>query len=71
MCTTLSEVNSVLNIIHDVVQKSGLHFVINQTPWSSYITIRKKFTSPGFYAGDENLKDKETIVNDELIDVSE
>ena len=38
--TTLS-----MNRIHDAVQRSGLHFVINQTPFSSYITIRRKFTS--------------------------
>ena len=25
---------------------SGLHFAINQTPWSSYITIRKKLVDP-------------------------
>ena len=36
--------NLSMNRIHDVVQKSGLHFVINQTPFSSYITIRRKFT---------------------------
>ena len=67
MSTTLSEVNSALNIIHDAVQKSGLHFIINQTPWSSYITIRKKFTNLGPYEGDDNLKDKETnSVKDEL-----
>ena len=34
-----------MNRIHDAVQRSGLHFVINQTPFSSYITIRRKFTS--------------------------
>ena len=71
MSTTLSEVNAVLNSIHNVVQKSGLHFVINQTPWSSYITIRKKFTSPGPYAGDDGFKDMETVVNDEVTALSE
>ena len=35
----------MLNKIHDVVQNSGLHFVINRTPFSSYITIRQKFVS--------------------------
>ena len=65
MSTTLSEVNAVLNSIHSVVQKSGLHFVINQTPWSSYITIRKKFTSLGPCAGDDGFKDMESVVNDE------
>ena len=69
MSTTLSEVNSVLNCIHDVIQKSGLHFVINQTPWSSYITIRKKFSSPGSYHG--NLKDMESLVADKLTATNE
>ena len=32
----------ICNHIHDVIQSSGLYFVINQTPFSSYITIRKK-----------------------------
>ena len=40
------DVNSVCNQIHDLVQTSGLHFVINQTPWSSFITIRRKFINP-------------------------
>ena len=34
-----------LNKIHDAVQDSGLHFVINRTPFSSYITIRQKFVN--------------------------
>ena len=25
---------------------TGLHFVINQNPWSSYKTLRKKFLGP-------------------------
>ena len=69
MSTALSEVNSVLNCIHNVIQKSGLHFIINQTPWSSYITIRKKFTSPGSYG--DNLKDMESVVVDELTAMDE
>ena len=40
------DVNTVSNSIHNLVQSSGLHFVINQTPWSSYITIRRKFLGP-------------------------
>ena len=42
----MAHVNSVISKIHDVIQTSGLHFLINQTPWSSYITIRKKFVNP-------------------------
>ena len=41
------QVNAVLGNIHDIVQSSGLHFMINLTPWSSYITIRRKFTDQG------------------------
>ena len=56
--------NSVLNSIHDLIQSSGLHFVIQQTPWSSYITLRKKFARPT--AHDFNLKDKETVTINDL-----
>ena len=45
MTMTMADVDSTLTRIHDVIQKSGLHFVITQTPWSSYITIRRKFTN--------------------------
>ena len=31
------------NSIQNLIQSSGLHYVISQTPWSSYITLRKKF----------------------------
>ena len=41
-----NDVNSVCNSIHDLVLSSGLHCVINQTPWSSYITLRRKFVNP-------------------------
>ena len=41
-----SSVNMICSKIHDVVQESGLHFTINQTPFSSYITIRRKFVNP-------------------------
>ena len=37
----------ICNQIHNLIQDSGLHFVINQTPHSSYITIRKRFMDPG------------------------
>lgn len=37
-----SYVNKTLNEIHNLIQTSGLHYVINSTPFSSYITIRKK-----------------------------
>jgi len=41
-----NEVNLVCNNIHELIQLSGLHYIINQTPWSSYITIRRKFRDP-------------------------
>lgn len=41
-----SDVNLVFNSIHNLIQSSGIHFVINQTPWSSYITLRRKFVKP-------------------------
>ena len=54
----LNPANVMCNRIHDVVQSSGLHFVINQTPHSSYITIRRKFICP------------ETIVSENLADAA-
>ena len=42
-----NEANIACDRIHNLIQKSGLHFIINQTPWSSYITIRRKFVTPG------------------------
>ena len=33
----------ISNKIHSLIQSSGLHYAINQTPFSSYITIRHKF----------------------------
>ena len=48
------DANLAITRIHDVIQSSGLHYVINQTPWSSYVTIRKKFVNAGAkVAGDE------------------
>ena len=49
MALSISDVNSACDRIHSLVQMSGLHFIINQTPWSSYITIRRKFVNPGAY----------------------
>ena len=40
-----SHVNTILTTIHNLVSVSGLHFVINTTPFSSYITIRKKLVN--------------------------
>ena len=63
------DVNTVCNNIHNLIQSSGLHFVINQTPWSSYITIRKKSIGPHLAAKpapegciEENEKLKEQII---------
>ena len=64
MAISYSDVNKVCDEIHNLVQMSGLHFVINQTPWSSYITIRRKFVSPG--ACNVKLKSPETVVTNEL-----
>ena len=51
----------ILNKIDDVVQNSGLHFVINRTPFSSYITIRQKFVS------NQEIKMLEPLPGDELM----
>ena len=56
----MSKVNLTCARIHDMIQNSGLHFVINQTPWSSYITIRRKFASNDI-ASDENLETSDVI----------
>ena len=52
--TSSIHVNSMCNSIHNLIQSSGLHYVINQTPWSSYITIRKKFIDPNPASAVEN-----------------
>ena len=56
----MSNVNLTCARIHDMIQNSGLNFVINQTPWSSYITIRRKFTS-GDTVLDENVETSDVI----------
>merc|ERR1712098_755184 len=61
MTMTMADVDASLTNIHDVIQKSGLHFVLTQTPWSSYITIRRKFTNAR-YTVNSNLN----VTNDEL-----
>ena len=39
-----SVVKEMCDKINNKVLISGLHFIINQTPFSNYITIRKKFS---------------------------
>ena len=46
----MAHVNNVISKIHDVIQSSGLHFLINQTPWSFCVTNRKKFVDPSHVA---------------------
>ena len=55
--------NVVCSRIHDFIQASGLHYIINQTPWSSYITIRKKFVhSDGLVSDHVEHDDTQTIL---------
>ena len=72
--TTFYDVNAMCNKIHNLVQSSGLHFVISQTPWSSYITIRRKFAGPapavqpnlaslGLVSSEQNEKLKQQIID--------
>ena len=58
--STFTNINDVCTSIHNLIQSSGLHYVINQTPWSSYITIRKKFVRPhhGGTSNEEVVIDK-------------
>ena len=65
------EVNLACARIHEAIQTSGLHFVINQTPWSSYITVRRKFVHPRPTLDDVNVKDEKVIVNGEVAALSE
>ena len=46
----------ICNQIHNTVEKSGLHYNINQTPFSSYITIKKKLLNPEGEGGETNDK---------------
>jgi predicted nucleic acid-binding Zn-ribbon protein len=58
-------VKQVCQEIHNLVEESGLHFSINQTPFSSYITLRKKFIKPeaGIYSDSEATD----VVNPHLV----
>ena len=69
MAISLSDVDSACDRIHNLVQTSGLHFVINQTPWSSYITVRRKFINPG--AHDVKIMSTETVRADQLKAIQE
>ena len=62
---TMADVDSTLTRIHDVIQNSGLHFKLTQTPWSSYIIIRRKFTNTR-YTVNSNLNVNEAMTSDEL-----
>ena len=57
-----NDANIVCTRIHDFIQNSGLHFIINQTPWSSYITIRRKFISAVANASN-SIDDKKILVD--------
>ena len=76
------QATEVFKNIHDVIQESGLHFVINQTPFSSYITIRKKLINPHIKVPEnkaeaalkvklEDLKQKVKTLEDEKGDLEE
>ena len=54
--------NVVCTRIHDVVQASGLNYIINQTPWSSYITIRKKLISSATSTSDHVIQDDAEVL---------
>ena len=54
--------NVICTRIHDVVQASGLNYIINQTPWSSYITIRKKFISSATSTSDHVIQDDAEVL---------
>ena len=69
MAISLSDVDSACDRIHNLVQTSGLHFVINQTPWSSYITVRRKFINPGTH--DVKIMSTETVRADQLKAIQE
>ena len=76
------QATEVFKKIHDLIQESGLHFVINQTPFSSYITIRKKLINPQIKVPEnkavaalklklEDLKQKVKTLEDEKGDLEE
>ena len=62
--STLPDINDVCTSIHNFVQSSGLHYVINQTSWSSYITIRKKFVKPhhGETSNEEKIEKNKCVL---------
>ena len=58
---SLQKINKVIQAaeicekIHDCVKTSNLDFVIQQTPYSSYITIRKKFQKNAINENTNNI----------------
>ena len=53
---TSYDVNIACAQIHDFIHASGLHFLIKQTPWSSYITIRRKFVNSDNFSKLANMQ---------------
>ena len=83
--TNSQDANFSCDRIHNFIQLSGLHYVINQTPWSSYITIRKRFIAPAsavepsdhseemriIHERNKLLQDKLESLQQELVDTKE
>ena len=64
-------VNSACNRIHNLIQSSGLHFVINQTPWSSFITIRRKLIDSAREPVTDHFADTKPENHDQLATIEE
>jgi chromosome segregation ATPase len=73
-----NQATQICNQIHNLVQNSGLHFMINQTPHSSYIPIRRRFIRSENYQHnlseacmeEDNLKEEIRCLKSELEKVS-
>ena len=53
------KVTEIWDEIHDCIKKSKLHFCIRQTPFSSYITVRRQFQK-------QFLNESRNVLNSEI-----
>ena len=63
MVATLISAHETCDEIVNSVKSSNLHFILQETPHSVYITIRKKFVNEAFSKNDEENNSKQTYIS--------
>ena len=63
MVATLISAHETCDEIVNSVKSSNLHFILQETPHSVYITIRKKFVNEAFAKNDEENNSKQTYIS--------